>query len=792
MSVGKKCPDCGTELAEDAPQGLCPKCLMANMMETDEASPSDMPTKLSYPDTPVPSSVDVGAVDGEVSAAPEPTGKYSVLGQYGKGGMGRVLLVHDEHLGRDVALKELLPDMSEGDTPTPAKHSKEMASRFLREAKITGQLEHPSITPVHELGRRDDGTLYYTMKLVKGRTLQAAIRESNTMEERLKLLPHFVDLCNAIAYAHSRGVIHRDIKPANVMVGDYGETVILDWGLAKVKGAPKSEKKVDPAAETLVGIKADSGGGSDAAKTQYGQTLGTPAYMPPEQAAGDLDHIDERSDVYSLGAVLYEFLTGHPPHTGKSVEGILHAISERKPRPVTDYVNDAADELVAVVSKALEKDPESRYQSAKDLASDIERFQSGALVQAHHYGPREYAAYLWTRYKTSIIASAAILTLIIGFIAAFTYNTFLNQQRERQLRIAAEHAQVNAVNAEAEARRSAEEASKALGEAEQARRMAERRAEETEIALNWGELSHSVRVEDEFRTQVFLSVAYIKDGDELRPSKELTEGLVYGLENTGRFNVFRPHGDSQNELFESPEAESDTGELRMRHIKLAASLPEDESSIIEYVVFVVAELRSPGKPHPDPEAEIVAGGSLNLFNYDTLALYRAAQAGDSPSGFGSNPVVSTGSNSILLSEQAFVTGGDWSVEFTYGEWMARHLMKFSKLSIVRLDEVAGDVVTVREKAHMKIGILESLADLRIRPTNEFLPLDDYSMSLKSRMLLARGAAILTRRKNAYGTRVYIDESVSYTLSNELKNLAPGTFAISYGTIPMFLDGLSGR
>jgi serine/threonine-protein kinase len=154
--------------------------------------------------------------------------------------MGRVLLVHDEYLGRSIALKELLPLSAPADPsqkPSPMRQTASVVARFLQEARITGQLEHPSIVPVYELGRRHDGTLYYTMKLVKGKTLSQALRDCRSLQERLALLPNFVDLCQAIAYAHNRGVIHRDIKPGNVMVGQFGETVVLDWGLAKVRNS---------------------------------------------------------------------------------------------------------------------------------------------------------------------------------------------------------------------------------------------------------------------------------------------------------------------------------------------------------------------------------------------------------------------------------------------------------------------------------------------------------------------------------------------------------------------------
>ena len=167
----------------------------------------------------------------------ETPGRYTQISEHGKGGMGRVLLVHDTNMGRDVAFKELLPPSDSTNTTeeSPARAVAAMAARFLLEGRITAQLEHPSIVPVYEIGQRRDGTLYYTMKLVRGQTFARALAGCKTLEQRLRLLPHFVDLCQAIAYAHDRGVIHRDIKPSNVMIGAFGETVVLDWGIAKVK-----------------------------------------------------------------------------------------------------------------------------------------------------------------------------------------------------------------------------------------------------------------------------------------------------------------------------------------------------------------------------------------------------------------------------------------------------------------------------------------------------------------------------------------------------------------------------
>ncbi|MBW7863405.1 MAG: protein kinase [Candidatus Hydrogenedentes bacterium] len=382
-------------------------------------------------------------------AVQEAPGRYTHVAHYAEGGMGRILLVHDAYLGRSVALKELIPPEVRANTTNAAlgvRQSDAMAARFLQEARITGQLEHPSIVPIHELGRRADGTLYYTMKLVKGKTLGDALRERTTLRGRLELLHNFVDLCQAVAYAHSRGVIHRDIKPANVMIGDFGETVVLDWGLAKTKNM-----KAHPA-EGMDDMDGPPEAGA-AGKTMYGRAVGTPQYMSPEQAKGQLDKIDERSDVYSLGAVLYQILTGVPPFSGDNTRDIMDRVIRSQPAPPARLVADTPPELAGICEKALRKPPEERYQSAAELAEDVQRFITGRLVLAYDYSPREILARYYRRHRAVINIAAAAALLLVA-VLSYTYASMVRaRNREHTLRVATEAARENEAQSRAEAER---------------------------------------------------------------------------------------------------------------------------------------------------------------------------------------------------------------------------------------------------------------------------------------------------------------------------------------------------
>ena len=333
----------------------------------------------------------------------------------GKGGLGKVTLVFDRFTGREVALKEL----AQAPRPVPVDTASDAASaeaRFLREARVTGQLEHPGVVPVFEVGRRKAGALYYTMRRIKGRTLARAIADAASLGERLVLLPHFVAMCHAIAYAHSRRVIHRDIKPQNVMVGQFGETYVLDWGLARVKGRPDPRKVELRLAPDITG-------------NSMGGAIGTPAYMSPEQARGQVDEIDERSDVWGLGAVLYELLTGRAPYLGRSSAEVVAQVRESPPDPVRSVEPGAPPELVAIVERAMARDKKDRYESAAALGRDIERYRAGLRVSAHAYSSWELLRRFGRQNRLALGVTAPALGALLLF-AGWSWLEVRDEARE--------------------------------------------------------------------------------------------------------------------------------------------------------------------------------------------------------------------------------------------------------------------------------------------------------------------------------------------------------------------------
>jgi WD40 repeat protein len=352
--------------------------------------------------------------------------RYALIRQHGSGGVGRIWVAWDHDLHREVALKELLPEWAE---------RPELRQRFLDEARITGQLDHPGIAPVHDLARRaDDGPPYYTMRLIKGRSLDAAVKAYHERQlpgqaqplERAALLQAFVQVCQAVAYAHDRGVIHRDLKPQNVVLGDYGEVIVLDWGLAKLLGHPEGSTPLP--AVTL-----------DPAETHDpslpGALLGTPSYMAPEQAAGRQDLVDRRTDVYGLGAMLYEVLTGRPPFTGSGADEARRQVCTAPPAHPCTVCPSAPPALAAVCLRALAKEPGQRYAAALELAEEVRHWLADEPVRAYRepwglrlarWGRRHRA---WVRAGAAALLAVTIVSVLAILLIAGAWR---REQSNRQ------------------------------------------------------------------------------------------------------------------------------------------------------------------------------------------------------------------------------------------------------------------------------------------------------------------------------------------------------------------------
>lgn len=407
------------------------------------------------------------------SAANDPSlgGRYTVLDELAKGGMGQVSIALDRELDRQVALKEIQPRYA---------YDRSVAARFLLEARVTGKLEHPGIVPVYGLNHYPDGRPYYAMRFITGESLQDAVKafhladkpERDPQERALamrKLLKRFVDVCNTIAFAHSRGILHRDLKPANVMLGAFGETLVVDWGLAKdTTVVPKKpgadttsivpvlafERKLPAPSPSQVPTQYPSSplesaafdatrtgfqvapptnnatpvAGYDSELTEVGKAMGTPAFMAPEQADGRWEDVGLLADIYSLGATLYAILAGKAPFRGDSHE-IIERVKRGEMTPIHEHKPDVPAALVAIAKKAMALNPAERYPTALDLANDVERWMADEPIGIYRE-PWTVRASRWARrHRNLVLGSAAVLVTALGTITVGYFQ--VNEEQKR-------------------------------------------------------------------------------------------------------------------------------------------------------------------------------------------------------------------------------------------------------------------------------------------------------------------------------------------------------------------------
>ena len=458
MSGAKTCPDCGGRLPSNSPAGLCPRCLLrigaALALDPDElgspgagAAPFGAAMARVHLREPSDDAPLIRPASAAAHGRPDLSSRYQLVGELARGGMGAIFQGRDLDLGRDLAVKVMCEEH---------RGHPEMVRRFVEEAQIGGQLQHPGIVPVHELGRLPDGRMFIAMKLVRGRTLAALLAARRGPEdERARFLAIFEQVCQTVAYAHARGVIHRDLKPSNIMVGSFGEVQVMDWGLAKVleQGGVADEVRAMRASDDSAVRTWRSG--SEGMESRAGSVLGTPSYMAPEQARGELDTLDERADVFALGSILCEILTGGPAFAGE-VGAEVYRKAERADVSEALARLDACDadtELAALARSCLAAAPRHRPRDAGMVVAGLTAYLRGvegrlreaelaqARAEARAAGERR------RRLLTLALVGSVLATALIG-AAGWGW-----MDRERRRREASVRAAVDAALADADERR---------------------------------------------------------------------------------------------------------------------------------------------------------------------------------------------------------------------------------------------------------------------------------------------------------------------------------------------------
>ncbi len=415
------CPSCGRKQAENSEGTDCPACGTLIPGAGAQATPAvaEPEPELELELELEPSLTDIARdVFDDLPHRDHRYGRTTVIG---RGAMGEIMSVRDRALDCRLAMKVIRADLAErlrGKTdPTRLRM---LVRRFVNEARITAQLDHPGVVPVHDMGEREDGSLYYTMKLVHGQPLQRVFddyREGTGEWTIVRVLGLLARVCDTIAFAHDQGVIHRDLKPANVMICEFGEVYVMDWGLARRLEEPESIDLSITNSGAFARLLADS----DDEATQVGQILGSPPYMPPEQAHGALDNIGPHSDVYAVGAMIYQFATGKPPYVDATDEAlqIIDRIRKGPPPPIRELNPAMPEELSAIAEKAMAHDFADRYPTAIELREDLQSFIDGRVVRAYRSGRLVRVSKWLARNRALSTAIGAVMLVALAGIVAF-------------------------------------------------------------------------------------------------------------------------------------------------------------------------------------------------------------------------------------------------------------------------------------------------------------------------------------------------------------------------------------